>query len=306
VANFYLSIIVFALIVLLIAFGPVAIRTMAASDGDVFYLATRARRLRVWLKSLRCLGHFGLSAGWGQFFDSVAIQRLASSSVAKFPTCEAGPYPALTATVQRPSLIIFEWNFGLSLITLNLGSTASLAGVDLLAGRAGRGIGGNHDPKTNRVFKARFHTVSAAKQSRNHFLCLWKTAEATIGQDSHGLDEEVAMNAIVADVLAHEAAKAQANPHPLTLIALFCGVGWVSAITMVSMGFDLGTGLFRARDRSPGSLDQPTNVRWNCKFKCVFQNSNEIAPCTKNRKTMIYPKSGVLPIIAELKTSPAG
>jgi hypothetical protein len=50
----------------------------------------------------------GLSAGWDQFFESVAIQRLASSSVAKFPTRETGPYPVLTATVQRPSLIIFE------------------------------------------------------------------------------------------------------------------------------------------------------------------------------------------------------
>jgi hypothetical protein len=53
-------------------------------------------------------GYLGLSAGWDQFFESVAIQRLASSSVAKFPTCETGAYPVLTATVQRPSLIIFE------------------------------------------------------------------------------------------------------------------------------------------------------------------------------------------------------
>jgi hypothetical protein len=53
-------------------------------------------------------GHFGLSVGSDQFFESVAIQRLASSSVAKFPTCETGAYPVLTATVQRPSLIIFE------------------------------------------------------------------------------------------------------------------------------------------------------------------------------------------------------
>jgi hypothetical protein len=52
------------------------------------------------------------------------------------------------------------------------------------------------------------------------------------------------MNAIVADVLAHEAAKAQADPHPLTLIALFCGIGLVAAITMAFMGLDLGTGLF--------------------------------------------------------------
>jgi hypothetical protein len=38
--------------------------------------------------------------------------------------------------------------------------------------------------------------------------------------------------------------KAQAEPHLLTLIALFCGVGLVAALTMASMGFDLGTGFF--------------------------------------------------------------
>ena len=52
------------------------------------------------------------------------------------------------------------------------------------------------------------------------------------------------MNAIVADVLAREAAKTQSSSHPLTLIALFCGVGLVAALTMACMGFDLGTGFF--------------------------------------------------------------
>jgi len=52
------------------------------------------------------------------------------------------------------------------------------------------------------------------------------------------------MNAIVAGVLAREAAKSQIEPHPLTLIALLCGVGLVAALTMASMGFDLGAGLF--------------------------------------------------------------
>ena len=55
---------------------------------------------------------------------------------------------------------------------------------------------------------------------------------------------EVAMNSIVANVLAREAAKAQTNPHPLTLIVLFCAVGLLASLTMASMGFDLGTGFF--------------------------------------------------------------
>jgi hypothetical protein len=52
------------------------------------------------------------------------------------------------------------------------------------------------------------------------------------------------MNAIVANVLAREAAKTQTDPHPLTSIVLFCGVGLVAALTMASVGFDLGTGFF--------------------------------------------------------------
>jgi hypothetical protein len=52
------------------------------------------------------------------------------------------------------------------------------------------------------------------------------------------------MNAIVAGVLAREAAKAQTTAHPLTLIALFCGVGLVVAIAMAALGFDLGANFF--------------------------------------------------------------
>jgi len=52
------------------------------------------------------------------------------------------------------------------------------------------------------------------------------------------------MNAIVASALAREAAKGKTDLHPLTLIAMFCGFGWVVAITMAAMGFDLGAGFF--------------------------------------------------------------
>jgi hypothetical protein len=71
-----------------------------------------------------------------------------------------------------------------------------------------------------------------------------KTPETAIEQDALDLNEEVAMNAIVANVLAREAAKAQSEPHPLTLIALLSGVGLVAALTMASIGFDLGAGFF--------------------------------------------------------------
>jgi hypothetical protein len=105
-------------------------------------------------------------------------------------------------------------------------------------------IGETRDPKTNRAFKAKFHTVSAAKQSRNHFPCSRKTPETGVRQGGIALSEEVAMNAIVAGVLTREAAKAQATFHPFTLIALFCVVGLVASVALASIGFDLGTNFF--------------------------------------------------------------
>jgi len=58
---------------------------------------------------------------------------------------------------------------------------------------------------------------------------LLKRGSSKVVSDFNG---EVAMNAIVAGVLAREAAKAQTEPHPLTLITLLCGVGLVAALTM--------------------------------------------------------------------------
>jgi hypothetical protein len=79
---------------------------------------------------------------------------------------------------------------------------------------------------------------------RSRFLALRKPPETPLKHDSGDLNEEVGMNAIVAAVVAREAAKVETKPHPLTLIVLFCGVGLLAALTMVSMGFDLGTGFF--------------------------------------------------------------
>ena len=70
---------------------------------------------------------------------------------------------------------------------------------------------------------------------------LLKRGSSKVESDFNG---EVAMNAIVAEVLAHEAAKAQVNPHPLTLIALFCVVGLVASLALASIGFDLGASFF--------------------------------------------------------------
>jgi hypothetical protein len=109
--------------------------------------------------------HSGLSAGWGQFFESVAIQRLASSSVAKFPTCDTRPYPVFTATIQRPSLIIFEWNFGFSLIqgiraysgmVRSRRERPALLGEGCSVDRAGRGELGASGPRTKRVRRCGF------------------------------------------------------------------------------------------------------------------------------------------------------
>jgi hypothetical protein len=76
------------------------------------------------------------------------------------------------------------------------------------------------------------------------FLVRRKTRETLVKQPSVGFDEDVVMNAIVADVLARETAKAQTNPHPLTLIALFYGLGFAASLIMAAMGFDLGAAFF--------------------------------------------------------------
>jgi hypothetical protein len=53
------------------------------------------------------------------------------------------------------------------------------------------------------------------------------------------------MNTIVANVLRHEAEKAQTDPRSLTIIALFCGVGLLASLLCVmSFGLDLSAGFF--------------------------------------------------------------
>jgi hypothetical protein len=51
------------------------------------------------------------------------------------------------------------------------------------------------------------------------------------------------MNAIVANVLKREAVSARTD-HPLSIIALFCAVGLLASLCLVSFGFDIGAGFF--------------------------------------------------------------
>jgi hypothetical protein len=52
------------------------------------------------------------------------------------------------------------------------------------------------------------------------------------------------MNAIVANVLMNEAAKAQSDARPFKIVALFCGVGLLASLCLVSWGLDLGAQFF--------------------------------------------------------------
>ena len=52
------------------------------------------------------------------------------------------------------------------------------------------------------------------------------------------------MNTIVAQVLMNEAAKAQTEARPFKIVALFCGVGLLASLCLVSWGFDLGAEFF--------------------------------------------------------------
>ena len=52
------------------------------------------------------------------------------------------------------------------------------------------------------------------------------------------------MNAIVANVLMHEAARAQTGARPFKIIALFCGVGVLASLCVASLGFNVSAGSF--------------------------------------------------------------
>jgi hypothetical protein len=61
---------------------------------------------------------------------------------------------------------------------------------------------------------------------------------------SSNLDEECAMNTIVANVLMREAAKAQEGARPVTTVILFCSLGLIASLCALSMGFDVSGGGF--------------------------------------------------------------
>lgn len=75
-------------------------------------------------------------------------------------------------------------------------------------------------------------------------LTLETTLKRTPGIKVASNDGEPAMNAIVANVLKREAAKAESNAQPFKIVALFCSVGLLASLCMASLGFDLGTGFF--------------------------------------------------------------
>jgi hypothetical protein len=76
------------------------------------------------------------------------------------------------------------------------------------------------------------------------FLVSRKPLETMADQHGASLNEEVGMNALVANVVVREASKARTDTHPLALIALFCGVGLLANLVMVSLGFDPSAGFF--------------------------------------------------------------
>jgi hypothetical protein len=52
------------------------------------------------------------------------------------------------------------------------------------------------------------------------------------------------MNAIVANILMREAAKAHTDASPFKFVALFCCVGLLASLSIVSLGFEIATGYF--------------------------------------------------------------
>jgi hypothetical protein len=55
---------------------------------------------------------------------------------------------------------------------------------------------------------------------------------------------EIAMNTIVANVLMHEAAKAESGARPFAVVMLFSGLGLVASLYLASLGWDISGGGF--------------------------------------------------------------
>jgi hypothetical protein len=52
------------------------------------------------------------------------------------------------------------------------------------------------------------------------------------------------MNTIVASVLKSKAAEAQTETRPFNIVALFCCIGLLASVCMISLGFDVSGGIF--------------------------------------------------------------
>jgi hypothetical protein len=52
------------------------------------------------------------------------------------------------------------------------------------------------------------------------------------------------MNTIVASVLKSKAAEGQTDTRPFNIVALFCCVGLLASLCMISLGFDISGGIF--------------------------------------------------------------
>jgi hypothetical protein len=52
------------------------------------------------------------------------------------------------------------------------------------------------------------------------------------------------MNTIVENVPKSHAAEAQITTKPFSIVALFCGIGLLASLCMMSFGLDVGAGFF--------------------------------------------------------------
>jgi hypothetical protein len=62
--------------------------------------------------------------------------------------------------------------------------------------------------------------------------------------DTSKLDEEIAVNTVVANDLKREAEKTRTDVRPFQIIALFCGLGLLASICLMSFGLDVSGGFF--------------------------------------------------------------
>jgi hypothetical protein len=103
-----------------------------------------------------------------------------------------------------------------------------------------------HQKRTQRWRRPFFSPPSGRVRGSDEtiFIASRNIPETNRALDTSKLDEEIAVNTVVANVLKREAEKTRTDVRPFQIIALFCGLGLLASICLMSFGLDVSGGFF--------------------------------------------------------------